>query len=121
MALRWCVRKLASTRFAERAIAEEADLSVFKQRPTFQLVVGLVLLALSMLLGWPAVAATGVLALLFDDPLLFLVGGPAVYGFSWLVWLGSLYFLGTESYRYGRIFLRWLVRRLVERHGGPGG
>jgi len=106
--------RIARTRFAREAIAQKADLSAFRDKPTLKLVTGLVVLALSFLLGWPAVAGFGIAAIYFREPLIVAIGGPAVYGFSWLLWALSMFLLGAESYKYGRIFLRWAVRRLVE-------
>jgi hypothetical protein len=39
-------------------------------------VTGALLLAASLLLGWPAVALAGLMAVRFDEPLLLVVGGP---------------------------------------------
>ena len=38
-----------------------ADLSEFKERPTPRLITGLILMVLSFIIGWPAVAALSVL------------------------------------------------------------
>jgi len=95
-------------------VADGADLSAFRNKPTLRLVTGLIVLALSFLLGWPAVAAFGIAAICLAEPLVVAIGGPAVYGFSWLLWALAVYLLGSESYKYGRIFLRWAVRHLVQ-------
>jgi hypothetical protein len=106
--------RLARTHFASQAIADKADLSAFGEKPTPRLILGLLILALSFLLGWPAVAACGIAAVYFEEPLVLVVGGPGIYGFSWLLWAVSVYLLGKESYTYGRVFLRWAVRRMLE-------
>lgn len=113
----WIARCVERTHFARSALEEEADLSPFKERPSARLVVGLVILALSFTVGWPVVLLCGLLAVWFSNPYIVLIGGPAAYGFSWLLWAVSMYLTGHESYKYGRIFLRWWVRRLVEEHG----
>lgn len=115
----WLVRHIEGTRFARDAVADGADLSPFQERPSVRLVVGLVILALSFILGWPLIAACGVAAVWLGNPYVILIGGPAIYGFSWLLWAVSMVLTGHESYKYGRIFLRWAVRRLVEKHRPP--
>ncbi len=115
--LGWLARKIEKTRFAQSAVEEQADLSPFKDKPTVRLVIGLILIGLSFILGWPAVGAFGVISVWLKEPLIFLIGGPLTYGFSWLVWAVGMYFTGKESYKYGRIFNRWLVRRFVEKYG----
>jgi hypothetical protein len=108
-------RYLEDTQFARDAIEDRADLSPFKEKPSARLVIGLMILALSLILGWPVVAALGVAAVWVGDPYIVLIGGTAIYGFSWLLWAFSMYITGQESIKYGRIFLRWAVRRLVEK------
>ena len=44
--------------------------------------IGLVLIVLSFILGWPLIAALGVLAVWIKEPLLAIIGGPAAYAFS---------------------------------------
>jgi hypothetical protein len=110
--------RLARTRFAQRAIAEQADLSPFRERPSLRLVLGVGLIGLAMLGGWPVVALTGIVALYTGEPLVFVIGGPAAYGISWVIWAVGMVLAGAENIKYGGIFLRWAVRRFVEKHGG---
>ena len=111
-------RTLAKTEFGREAVLDGADLSAFRDRPTVRLVLGLVILALSFILGWPLVAAFGIAAIWFDNPWLALIGGPAAYVFSWGLWGIAMLLTGYESYKYGRIFMRWAARRVVEKYGG---
>lgn len=102
--------KIASIDFVRTAIEDEADLSAFQEKPSLEVIAGIFLILLSSLLGWPAVAVSGVLAVKLDEPLIAVLGGPLVYGFSHLVfWLG-MYFSGA---RYSRVFFRWLTRVTV--------
>lgn len=115
-------RRLGRTRFVRRAVEEDANLDAFKERPRPRLVVGLVLIALSFVVGWPGVAAFSIAAVHTGDVRLFLFGGPAAYGLSWAIWGVGMLLTGPDTYKYGRIFLRWLARDFVERHdGAPAG
>lgn len=106
------LEKIAATAFVRSAIEEQADLSPFKEKPTLAVIAGILLITLSFLLGWPAVALCGAMAVKFDEPLIAVIGGPAVYGFSHLVFLLGMYFSGA---RYSLIFFRWFSRVTVEK------
>nr|WP_320011262.1 hypothetical protein [uncultured Desulfobulbus sp.] len=103
---------IASTEFVRSAIAEQADLSAFREKPTAKVLLGVFLIILGSLLGWPAVTALGILSLHWHTPWIIAIGGPLVYGLSHLVFLAGMYLSGAT---YSLIFCRWLVRVLVER------
>ena len=109
----YLINKLAQTQFARKAIADKADLGAFKKRPTPKILLGIFCLAFSYLIGWPAVGAIGSLAVYWDEPWLLVIGGPVVYGLSHLVFILGMYLAGAD---YTVIFLKWAVRRLVEKH-----
>ncbi len=109
---RQAIIKAGQKDFVRRAIAEDADLSAFKEKPSFPVISGILLICLSFALGWPAVAALGVLALQLDEPMIAVFGGPLTYGLSHLVFLAGMYLSGGE---YTLIFLRWLTRVIMER------
>lgn len=102
----------AATPFVRTAIEERADLAAFREKPTPTILVGVSAIALSFLLGWPAVAALGVLAVKLHEPWVVVVGGPLTYGFSHLVFLFGMYLSGAV---YSLIFCRWLTRITMER------
>lgn len=106
------VLRITAIDFVRLAIEEEANLSDFKGKPSLQVVIGVFLIIISSLLGWPAVAVSGVLAVKLEEPLIAVIGGPLVYGFSHLVFLLGMYFSGA---RYSFIFFRWLTRITVEK------
>jgi len=107
-----CILWLAAIDFVRSAIAERADLSAFRDKPTARILLGVALIGLSFLLGWPAVAALGVLSLHWQTPWIVVIGGPLTYGFSHLVFLVGMYLSGAT---YSLIFCRWLARVTVER------
>jgi hypothetical protein len=104
---------LSKKEFVKSAIAEQVDLSVFKQNPGFRIYAGLLLIALSYILGWPAVALLGIISYYADNKLIFVIGGPSIYGFSWLLLIGGLWLAGAE---YSRNLSRWFARLFVERY-----
>ena len=106
------VIRLARLPYVQRAIAERADLSAFRAKPTPRILCGVFLIVISFPLGWPAVAGLGALALYLGNPWIAAVGGPLVYGLSHLVFLAGMYLSGAE---YTAIFCRWLVRVVMER------
>jgi len=106
--------RLARIKAIGRAIEERADLAPFKARPSARLLIGVGLIGLSMLLGWPLISALGGLAIYFSEPLIAVIGGPAAYGLSWAVYGVGLLVAGREALYYAGVFNRWLVRVLVE-------
>ena len=110
--LRQTILKIAETGFVRAAIAERADLAAFREKPTPAVLAGVFAIAVSYLIGWPAVAALGVLSVKLSNPWLVVVGGPLTYGLSHLVFLLGMYLSGAT---YSLIFLRWLTRFSMEK------
>lgn len=112
-------RATARTEFARSAMEQKADLASFREKPSARVVTGIVLMAFSYLIGWPAVALFGILSIYFREPLIVIIGGPAIYGTSHLVFLAGLYLAGA---RYSYVFFRWATRLFVEKYqdAGPG-
>lgn len=106
------VHRIADTGYVRRAIAERADLSAFRKKPTARILFGMFLIGFSYVIGWPAVAALGVLAVYLEEPLVALIGGPLIYGISHLVFFAGMYLAGAE---YSAIFLRWATRVVMEK------
>jgi hypothetical protein len=104
--------KIANTNFVRSAITAQADLTAFKEKPSLAVIAGVSLIIISSLLGWPAVAVCGVVAIKLKEPLIAVIGGPLIYGFSHLVFLLGMYFSGAK---YSLIFVRWLVRVVMEK------
>ncbi len=106
------IKKFAETRYVRSAIEDNADLSAFKKKPSVRVVLGISAIAFSYIIGWPAVAALGMLSIYLDKPLIVAIGGPLTYGLSHLVFLLGMYLAGAD---YTRIFLRWATRVTVEK------
>jgi len=73
---------LAETKSIRGILEHPADLSEFRERPTPQLIAGLILIGFSYLIGWPAVTALSILAVYLQEPLIAIIGCPTTYGFS---------------------------------------
>ena len=106
------ILRLAALPYVQKAIAERADLSAFRARPTPRILAGVLRIVFSFPLGWPAVGGLGLLALHLGNPWIAAIGGPLVYGLSHLVFLAGMYLSGGE---YTLIFCRWLVRVVMLR------
>ena len=106
------ILSLAATPFVRTAIEQKADLAPFREKPTPIVLAGVFAIVMSFLLGWPAVAALGVLSVKLQTPWIVVIGGPLTYGFSHLVFLFGMYLSGAV---YSLIFCRWLARVIMER------
>lgn len=106
-------RRLAKLSIVKTAIDERANLDAFKQAPSWRIVVGVGLIAMSFVVGWPGVIGSGWLAIHLRDPLYLLLGGPLCYGLSWVVWGLGMAIAGPDNLRYARILLRWGLRKLA--------
>jgi hypothetical protein len=110
------VARLARTRFGREAMAETASLSsVFVTKPTPRVWIGLGLIAVSYIIGWPAVGILALIALHTGEPMILALGGPLVYGLSHLVFIAGFSLAGSH---YAPSFLRWATRKTIEKIGG---
>jgi hypothetical protein len=107
--------RLARIETIRRAIDERADLAPFKAKPSLRLLIGVGLIGLSMLLGWPLISVMGSLAIYFAEPLIAVIGGPAAYGLSWAVYGLGLLIAGREALYYMNVFNKWFARVAVEK------
>ena len=110
--IRHNIIKFGKTDYVRSAIAEQADLSAFKEKPTPIVLAGVFAIGFSFVIGWPAIAALGVLSIKLQNPWIVTVGGPLTYGLSHLVFLLGMYLSGAV---YSLIFLRWLTRISMEK------
>lgn len=106
-------QRLRRTRLVKVALQTPVD-PVLLGRPSRRVVAGLVLVIASYPLAWPAVAAVAAVAAWMKEPKL-LIGGPLVYGFSWVVFVAGLALIGSQSLRSGKAVGLLLVRKLAER------
>ena len=117
--LRTIATWVSHTTYGRAAVESKADLSLFKKPPSFTLILGLILLGLSYAIGWPGVVAAGIAATYLKRPLIFIIGAPAIYGFSWLVWVVSMLLMGKDNIKYVRALTKYGVRILIEKFAPP--
>ncbi len=110
--IRQSIQKIAATAFVRSAIEERTDLSAFKEKPSLRVIGGLGAIMVSYIIGWPAVAALGILSVKLHTPWIVVVGGPLTYGLSHLVFLLGMYLCGAA---YSLLFFRWLTRITMEK------
>ena len=106
------IKRISESDYVRSAMADKADLSAFKEKPSIRVILGVSAIAFSYIIGWPAVAALGMLSIYLEKPLIVAIGGPLTYGLSHLVFLLGMYLAG---YNYSKIFLRWATRVTVEK------
>ncbi|SEM45241.1 hypothetical protein SAMN04489760_11640 [Syntrophus gentianae] len=106
---------LSRSKYIRDALDHPADLSEFRERPTPRLIAGLTLMGFSYIIGWPAVAALTMLAAYLQEPLIAVIGCPATYGFSYVVffagaWLARApHYMGVVTrYALGKLFMKFL-------------
>ncbi len=103
---------IAQTKFASKAINERADLSAFKQKPTAQNHLGIILMGCSYIIGWPAVGLMGALSIYWRESLLIIIGAPLCLITAHLVFLLGMYLAGGK---YVMVFVRWATRITLEK------
>ncbi|MGM0425019.1 MAG: hypothetical protein ACQEQX_08885 [Thermodesulfobacteriota bacterium] len=98
--------------FVRSAIKENADLSLFRQRPSGKILVGLACIAVSYMVCWPVISALGVFAVYVRKPMLVVVGAPLIWTVAHFLCMFGVYLAGAE---HTKALAKWLVRRFVER------
>ena len=104
--------RLAQTGFIRKALADDVTLDSIKQRPTPKFIIGISLMGISYIIGWPAVAFFTFLAVYLNRKLIALLG-PVSYIFSHLVFFAGAMLAGVDGIRHGRIFMRWVMHKFA--------
>lgn len=106
-------RWLARTRFGQNALVQGEDLTVFKQKPSPRVLLGLVLMGLSFLLPWPGMALTAYFSLSRQEPWVLLAGSVAVFVVVHLIFIAGVFLAGGN---YAMALLRWGAARFINKH-----
>jgi len=114
MIRRKVAKYLAGSKYIREILDNPTDLREFSERPTPRLITGLILMGLSYVIGWPAVATLSILAVWFREPMIAVIGCPTTYGLSCVVfivgaWLARApHYMGTLARYTIQFFLRKL-------------
>ena len=104
---------LAGKKYIREILEHPTDLSEFKQRPTPRLITGLILMVLSFIIGWPAVAALSFLAVWFKEPLIAVIGCPTTYALSYVVFIIGAWL--SRAPHYMGILARYTIQSFLRK------
>lgn len=105
--IRKIARGIAETKFGIKAVNENVDLNAFKEKPSAKVLLGIFLMVMSYIIGWPMIGLFGVLSLYWNEPLIIIVGGPLLFVVAHLAFLAGVYLAGGK---YIMPFIRWVTR-----------
>jgi hypothetical protein len=105
--IRRIARRISGTKFGIEAVNENADLHAFKEKPSAMVLVGIFLVVMSYIIGWPMIGLFGALSLYWKEPLIIIVGGPLLFVVAHLAFLAGVFLAGGK---YVRPFIRWITR-----------
>jgi len=106
-------RRLARTKFGQKALTQPDGLGILKQKPTTRVYGGLGLMALSYLTGLPALAFLSYLSVKMSKPMIIAVGGPVVFGLVHIMFGVGVYLAGQN---YAMEALLWATKRFLEKY-----
>ena len=110
--IRKIAERLAKTKYVREAMEDPTELKDIRRERSARMIFGLVLVGFSYIIGWPAVAALGVLAVYFREPLIVVIGGPLIYGLSHVVFLVGAWLAGAQ---HARILMRYATKVLFKK------
>ena len=104
------IHRIAKNDYVRSALDDKADLSAFKEKPSARIIIGVLAIIFSYIISWPAIGALGAISVYIDKPLIVVIGGPLLYGFSHLVFMFGMYLAGakyskSEPPQLGTIFI----------------
>jgi hypothetical protein len=115
------IRKKITSYFSKKPYIQKimetpADLSEFKERPTPRLIAGLIFMVLSFMMGWPAIAALSFLAVWWQEPLIFVIGGPLAYVLSCVVFFIGAWMARAPHYlnTLTRYALQSFIKKIIQ-------
>ena len=104
---------LAGRKYIAEILEKPADLREFSERPTARLISGLLLMGLSYVIGWPAVAVLSVVALWYKEPLIAVIGGPTTYALSCAVFIIGAWL--ARAPHYLGILARYAIQNFLKK------
>ena len=106
-------RRLARTKFGQKDLTQPDGLGILKQKPTTRVYGGLALMALSYLIGLPALAYLSYLSVKMSKPMIIAVGGPVVFGLVHIMFGVGVYLAGQN---HAMEALLWATKRFLEKY-----
>ena len=110
--IRKIAQGIAKTKFASKALNENAALTVFKEKPPAKVFWGIFLMIMGFIIGWPMIGLCGALSFYWKEPLMIIIGGPLLFGIAHIALFAGLY-LGAG--RYMMPFIRWATRGILKK------
>jgi hypothetical protein len=112
--IRKIAERLAKTKYVREVLKDPTVTSLkdIKIQFSFRIIAGLILIGFSYIIGWPAVAAFGFLAVYFEEPLIVVIGGPTIYGISHVVFLVGAWLAGA---RHARLLMRHATKSIFRK------
>jgi hypothetical protein len=105
---------LAGKKYIIKIMENPADLSEFKERPTPRVITGLILMGFSYVIGWPAVAVLGFLAVWLGEPLIAVIGCPTIYGLSHVVFILGAWL--ARAPHYMGTLTKYAIQRFIKKN-----
>ena len=105
-------RRLARTKFGQKALTQPNRISILKQKPTTRVYGGLALMALSFS-GMPALVFLSHLSFKMSKPMIIAVGGP-IFFILMQIMLGVGVYLAGQN--YAMEVLLWATKRFLEKY-----
>ena len=112
--LRYFARRLAQTKFGQKSLTKPDGLAILKQQPCRRVYVGLVLMAMSYLIGLSALAFLSYLSVKLSKPITIAVGGPVAFLLVHIMFGVGLYLAGQD---YASEVLQWATKRFLQKYG----
>jgi len=111
--LRSFARRLAQTKFGQKSLTKPDGLSILKRQPGTRVYVGVVLMAMSYLIGLPALAFLSYLSVKLSKPMTIAVGGPVVFLLVHTMFGVGVYLAGQN---YAVALLQWATKRFLQKY-----
>jgi len=104
---------MAQTQFGQKSLSNPDDLSILKHQHGKRVYVGLFLMAMSFLIGLPALAFLSYLSVKLSKPMTIAIGGPAVIALVHVVFGVGIYLAGKN---YASKMLQWATKRFLQKY-----
>ena len=111
--LRSVAMRITRTKFGQKSLSNPEGLSLLKQQPGKRVYVGIVLMAMSFLLGLPALAFLSYLSVKLSQPMTIAVGGPVVIIAVHMMFGVGVYLAGQN---YASVVLQWATRLFLQKY-----